>query len=350
MCEPIPDDQEVARKICEKFKNPTVQGVSFCNIAKKAQEKGRSDLAIMVCFLFFFVLLSNKNIFLQLLESEPKSSLKVPLLLKLGKNEKALKAATESGDTDLVYTVLFQLKQTTELAKFLMIIRSFPMALNLYKKYCQMYNTSGLRDIFSQEDEFLSQAEFTLRECIAVSINFKLKIFFKSFFFVLFCYLKNSNVDSSLSVIGEAYKKAIKYTEADLCEETRKLLKVQKTLNERSVKRLDGLTLHDTVYELLKLGDIKSAEKLRNDFKMPERRYWWIRIQILTEKFQWDELEKFSKSKKSPIGYEPFVEVCLKRGNAVEALKYIPKCRDEKKAKWYTKAGLVFFLKLFWIT
>lgn len=152
-------------------------------------------------------------------------------------------------------------------------------------------------------------------------------------------YFQNSNVDSSLSVIGEAYKKAIKYTEADLCEETRKLLKVQKVLNEKSVKRLDGLTLHDTVYELLKLGDIKSAEKLRNDFKLPERRYWWIRIQILSETFQWDELEKFSKSKKSPIGYEPFVEVCIKRGNTAEALKYIPKCRDEKKAKWYTKAG-----------
>lgn len=122
---------------------------------------------------------------MQLLESEPKSSLKVPLLLKLGKNEKALKAATESGDTDLVYTVLFQLKQTTELAKFLMIIRSFPMALNLYKKYCQMYNTSGLRDIFSQEDEFLSQAEFTLRECIAVSIFlFKIQHFFKTKLFL----------------------------------------------------------------------------------------------------------------------------------------------------------------------
>ena len=33
-------------------------------------------------------------------------------------------------------------------------------------------------------------------------------------------------------------------------------------------------------------------------------RYWWIRIKALAHKRDWNELEKFSKSKKSPIGYE----------------------------------------------
>jgi hypothetical protein len=33
-------------------------------------------------------------------------------------------------------------------------------------------------------------------------------------------------------------------------------------------------------------------------------RYWWLRIQCLVEQGLWVELEKFSKSKKSPIGYE----------------------------------------------
>lgn len=54
----------------------------------------------------------------KLLELEPKKSLQVPLLLKLGENKKALMAATQSGDTDLVYTVLLQLKETTQLANF----------------------------------------------------------------------------------------------------------------------------------------------------------------------------------------------------------------------------------------
>ena len=37
-------------------------------------------------------------------------------------------------------------------------------------------------------------------------------------------------------------------------------------------------------------------------------RYWWIRIKALAEAREWPELEKFSKSKKSPIGYEVTTE------------------------------------------
>lgn len=100
-----------------------------------------------------------------------------------------------------------------------------------------------------------------------------------------------------------------------------------------------GLSLHDTIQRVLQLGDIKQAEKLKNEYKVPDKRYWWLRIQVLSETFQWDELEKFSKLKKSPIGYEPFVEVCLKQQNIIEAKKYLPKCRDDRKVKWYIRAG-----------
>lgn len=108
----------------------------------------------------------------QLLEFEPKPSLQVPLLLKLNENKKALLSATNSGDTDLVYTVLLQLKETTQLADFQMIIRGFPMAQNLYKKYCHLNSKSALQEIFNQEDDFLAQAEFALREGISREVNF----------------------------------------------------------------------------------------------------------------------------------------------------------------------------------
>lgn len=38
----------MARKISEKLKLAGAQGISFCNIAKKAQELGRKNLAIKV--------------------------------------------------------------------------------------------------------------------------------------------------------------------------------------------------------------------------------------------------------------------------------------------------------------
>lgn len=101
--------------------------------------------------------------------------------------------------------------------------------------------------------------------------------------------------------------------------------------------QLNGLSLHDTIRHVLLLGDTKQAEKLKNEYKVQDRRYWWL--QVLAEQFQWDELERFSKAKKSPIGYEPFVEVCLQNRNVEQARKYLSKCREDKQIKWFIRAG-----------
>lgn len=123
-----------------------------------------------------------------------------------------------------------------------------------------------------------------------------------------------------------------------MCEDTKKLINQQKQLDEKSIQSFNGLTVHDTVKQLLRSGEIKAAEKFKNDFKIPDKRFWWLRIQVFAELEQWDELEKFSKIKKSPIGYEPFFEMCLKRDNKIEARKYVQKCRSENRAHLYVKA------------
>lgn len=121
------------------------------------------------------------------------------------------------------------------------------------------------------------------------------------------------------------------------------MLKEQKSFGDKYTTSnsgsLYGRSLHDTIKILIERGDLKQAEKLKNEYKMPDKRYWWIRIQELARTSRWDDLEKFSKSKKSPIGYEPFVEVCLKYDDKEEAKKYLPKCRDERKIKLLTRAG-----------
>lgn len=52
---------------------------------------------------------------------------------------------------------------------------------------------------------------------------------------------------------------------------------------------------------------------------MPDKRFWWLKVKALAESRNWVELEKFAKSKKSPIGYEVrcFVLMCnvYPRGN-----------------------------------
>lgn len=97
----------------------------------------------------------------------------------------------------------------------------------------------------------------------------------------------------------------------------------------------------------------------------PLWRYWWLKLKSLAEKEEWEELEKFSKTKKSPIGYlvrtkrfmlsdlllcpgnvssrendllllsliQPFVEVCMKSNNKCEAKKYVSRVTPEQKVR-----------------
>ncbi|XP_050088699.1 vacuolar protein sorting-associated protein 16 homolog [Anopheles aquasalis] len=293
------NDDEVARKIAAKFASAGLQQpMSFASVAERAQQIGKIKLAIT------------------LLEMETKKKLQVPLLLKLGASEKALIAATQSGDIDLIYMALLEMKNTTELAKFHMTIRRYPLAQNLYKKYCQLNSLSTLKDIHSQEDDFLAQAELTLREALQLG-----------------------QLDASIPDVSGNFRRVGKPLEADLCDEAKKLAKHQKLLNDKYQKQFQGLALHATVRKLLQLGDVRYAEKLKSEFKLPDRRYWWVRVQTMAENYMWEDLERFAKAKKSPIGYEPFVEVCLRQQNIQEAKKYLPRCGEDTKLKWYLRAS-----------
>lgn len=146
--------------------------------------------------------------------------------------------------------------------------------------------------------------------------------------------------DSLLTSAMEAYKKGRKDLYASLCDEQLKLLRFQRQLDDKStsIHKYSGKSVHETCLDLLKNNDLKTAEKFRNDFKIPDKRYWWLRIQSLAHLGDWLELEKFSRSKRSPIGYAPFVDICLEKNNRQEALKYLPKVAEDLKVKYYIKA------------
>lgn len=68
-------------------------------------------------------------------------------------------------------------------------------------------------------------------------------------------------------------------------------------------------------------------------------RFWWVKLRALVEVRDWENLEKLSKSKKSPIGYEPFVEECIKARQYQEASKYILKCDPPVRPMLFVKIG-----------
>lgn len=68
-----------------------------------------------------------------------------------------------------------------------------------------------------------------------------------------------------------------------------------------------GLSVDEFIFKLIIEGFSKRAERVRVDWKVPDKRWWWVKLKALSHIKDWEGLEVFAKSKKSPIGYEPFV-------------------------------------------
>ncbi|KAG7159513.1 Vacuolar protein sorting-associated protein 16-like 1 [Homarus americanus] len=283
-------DEQIAKEINSKL--GYTPGISYTDIANRADQAGRKQLAI-----------------------------KVLVLMRLGEDQTALRRALQSGDTDLIYTVLHHLRQKLSSGEFLMLIRNFPVAQSLHIRSCQELDMEQLRDILVQEDDFHGQGLLRIKEAYNT--------------------YRTDSHQASLVGAAELFRKAKSESACQMTEEQIKLNKWQMRLEESQQKPYAKKSLHDTVHQLLLDGQIKETEKLRVEFKIPERRYWWLRVVAHAQANHWEELANFSKNKKNPIGFEPFVDACLKNGNKIEAQKYAMKVRDENKITYLIKCGLL---------
>lgn len=291
-------DESLAYAISQKLGD--TPGVSYSEIASKAIDCGREELAI------------------GLLEYEPKASEQVPLLMKMNRNELALLKAIDSGDTDLVYTVLLKLQDSnaTDLHRQ---IRNLPMAYHLYLQYCRQQNRKKMQNIYYSEDNYLEEGTCHVIDSYS---HERLEDRFSA--------LK----DALLSYNKSRHDFVIKQTDDQV-----KLLEQQVKLEEEFNRPYIDLSLHQTIHRLIVDDRMKQAETLRKMFKVPEKRFWCLKINALAESGQWAELDKFSKSKKPPVGMEAFVEACMKYNNPYEARKYLPRVQPENRVRCLLRTG-----------
>ncbi|XP_073236792.1 vacuolar protein sorting-associated protein 16 homolog isoform X2 [Porites lutea] len=277
------DDEEIARAINSKLGE--TPGISYSEIASKAVDCGRTHLAI------------------KLLDYEAKAADQVPLLMRMNKDDLALEKAIMSGDTDLVYMVVMHLKDNLTLGEFLMAIRYHPVALSLYIKYCKDQDRRTLVDLFYQDDQFMNSGNAFVQD----SYNEK-------------------TIESKMNTLSKAqmsYQQGGFQFYSKATEEQMKLMEYQVKLEEKYRKTFMDLSLSDTIYQCILQGEPKVAEQLKKEFKVPDKRFYWLKVRSLAESHNWLELDKFSKARKSLIGYEPFFEACLESNNRIEAEKYV---------------------------
>lgn len=91
--------------------------------------------------------------------------------------------------------------------------------------------------------------------------------------YLLYFYAQNSTSrDAMLQSALDNFKLARCDSNASLTDEQIKLLRYQRSLEENLHESVVGKPLHDTVKILLLNNETKLADKLRSEYKFPDRR------------------------------------------------------------------------------
>lgn len=318
-------DDAVCEAIVEKLRDQPA--VSYADIAKEAWAAGRVRLAT------------------KLLVHEPRAVDQVPLLLSIEEDKLALLKSIESGDTDLVFHVLLRLKARLSRAEFFRLIQAplqdsldptsqpptlnisyLALASNILQAYARNEDRELLRDLYFQDDRRTESALLSIEEAYDVPIATGA--------------LAGEGQEENIAVHVKSLKEAMGFFNEDkerllegkLTDEQTRLIAFQAALEKEEIAapiRVVGLSLNDTIRLCLKHNMHKKAEKLRSDWKVPDKRFWNIKIRALVESQDWDGLRAFANSKKSPIGYTPFVQRLIEAGEAGDVEQYLEKMSDK---------------------
>lgn len=311
--------EEIVRKLNGK------RGVSFEEVARAAYDEGRRELAT------------------DLLEHETRAGKQVPLLLSVGEESIALDKAIESGDTDLMFYVLLDMKRKMPLASFFRAINSRPVATAIVESSAIDQDVELLKDLYYQDDQRVEGANLLVSEALAAGdpgpATDKLKM--------------------AVTLLRDGKEHA---HQVAAIEDAQKLLRFQQVLEKDVDERFIGMSVNETMSKLIKTGQIKRSQRMQTDFKVNDKSYWWIRLRALVSRRDWRELEEISRVKKSPIEWEvsllrlddavergtdqsqPFFNEILGAGNPKVASLFIPKCTNltvAERIEMWVKCGLV---------
>lgn len=122
---------------------------------------------------------------------------------------------------------------------------------------------------------------------------------------------KQERIDQKLQMLDEAkrlFGNDEKFNTTLITDEI-KLIKIHAQVEKNYRVALYNKSVYETIGELIRKGLLDEAEKTRKEFKISDTSESWWHIKakhLAVNGNMWDELERFSKSRKSPIGYEVY--------------------------------------------
>ncbi|KAK9474855.1 Vps16, N-terminal region-domain-containing protein [Dipodascopsis tothii] len=221
-----------------------VRGISYEEVARTAYNEGRTGLAT------------------KLLDYEPRAGRQVPLLLSMEEDEIALVKAVDSGDPDLVYYVLLHLKKKLPLAQFFRLVNEKPTATAMVEELARLEGPELLKDFYYQDDRRSDGANVILREALKLD--------------------DPAEKSEKLKLASKLHTSSKElYSNSRAMEDAARLLDAQIKLEKdlQPDQPLAGLSVSDTIVRLFKMGQGSKAMKIKNDFKVPDKRFQTLKTE-----------------------------------------------------------------------
>ena len=163
-------------------------------------------------------------------------------------------------------------------------------------QYCKTEDREKLRNILDQEDDFVAEGLYCLEQSLESANSTSTLV------------ANQDNRKHKISMVTasmDVFKKSKNEFLSVHSEEYVRLMRYQLRLEEKfQIKKFFGLSVQNTLKALLQQKEYKLSEALKKEFKVPDKRYYYLKLMTLAEIGEWIEIEKLSKAKKSPIGYE----------------------------------------------
>lgn len=318
------DDADLAASIVAKFERAGT--LNYAEMAHVAWLAGRPRVAA------------------ELLEREVRAVDQVPLLLAMQEHDTALTKAAESGDTDLVYHVLFTLQRTLARGAFFQAVQKGlqpsrkdapdagigvrpsaratyeTLAARLLEQWARAYDRQLLHDYYFQDDRHEDSALLSVADAF-----------------------RRAPAERE-PLLREAYQHWTddrrRGAQAKWTDDEIQLHRFQTTLEDElssmgvtPASPVVGASLYDTILLCWTHHLPKRADKLKYDFRVPDARYAALRMRYYVQTRDWNALSRWALARRPPVHLELVASALLDAGEVEQACVYVARGAADKSSK-----------------
>ncbi|KAI8453328.1 Vps16, C-terminal region-domain-containing protein [Phakopsora pachyrhizi] len=245
--------------------------------------------------------LGKSNLSVELLQHEKKLAKLIPLLIKMEQGGEALNQSIKSLDPDLIHAILWETQARKSLAEFLPAVKGKLEAVSPIRVWAK----ASIEQNFSSLKDTAKMANFTVGPDWELYPNF--------------CYQDEHHAESACLLLEESYMNfallsptwQLYSSEGDSSKRSNGQMKKSFLDSITSNNGLSLPSLNETIRQCIKLGLRKKADRLKVNFKVPDKHFWCLKMKALIGLRDWKSLEAWAGNKSS-IGFEVYLFFLIK--------------------------------------